>query len=70
MLRVGMTNPPFILEHLAEVAEVLRDPRVFSYLHVPVSGGVAGQVHAPPRRETASRGLCSTPACSQCRCAS
>lgn len=36
MLRVGMTNPPFILEHLAEVAQVLRDPRVFSYLHVPV----------------------------------
>jgi len=36
MLRVGMTNPPFILEHLQKVAAVLRDPRVFSYLHVPV----------------------------------
>lgn len=31
-----MTNPPFILEHLPAVGEVLRDPRVFSYLHVPV----------------------------------
>lgn len=39
MLRLGMTNPPFILEHLAQVAEVLQDPRVFSYLHVPVRGG-------------------------------
>jgi len=36
MLRVGMTNPPFILEHLEEVAAILRDDRVFSYLHVPV----------------------------------
>ncbi len=39
MLRLGMTNPPFILEHLAQVAEVLWDPRVFSYLHVPVQSG-------------------------------
>ncbi|KAL4457896.1 hypothetical protein ABPG75_012761 [Micractinium tetrahymenae] len=39
MLRVGMTNPPFILEHLGEVAEILRDDRVFSYLHVPVQSG-------------------------------
>ena len=36
-LRVGMTNPPFILEHLPRVAEALRHPHVFSYLHVPVS---------------------------------
>lgn len=36
MLRVGMTNPPFILEHLQEVADCLRHPAVFSYLHVPV----------------------------------
>ena len=36
MLRVGMTNPPFILDHLDEIAEVLRHPRVFAFLHVPV----------------------------------
>lgn len=36
MLRVGMTNPPFMLQHLDAVAAILRDPRVFSYLHVPV----------------------------------
>ena len=36
MLRVGMTNPPFILEHLPEIGAILRDSRVFSYLHVPV----------------------------------
>ncbi|WIA30265.1 hypothetical protein OEZ86_000355 [Tetradesmus obliquus] len=39
MLRLGMTNPPFILEHLEAVAEVLRHPCVFSYLHVPVQSG-------------------------------
>ncbi len=39
MLRVGMTNPPFILEHLEVVAEMLRHPKVFSFLHVPVQAG-------------------------------
>ena len=38
MLRVGMTNPPFMLEHLEEIGAVLGDPRVFAYLHVPVGG--------------------------------
>lgn len=39
MLRVGMTNPPYILEHLEEIAEVLRHPCVYSFLHVPVQSG-------------------------------
>jgi threonylcarbamoyladenosine tRNA methylthiotransferase CDKAL1 len=39
MLRVGMTNPPFILDHLDEIAEILRHPQVFSFLHVPVQSG-------------------------------
>ena len=39
MLRVGMTNPPFILEHLEEIAKHLNDPRVFSFLHIPVQSG-------------------------------
>lgn len=39
MLRIGMTNPPFILEHLKEIAEVLRHPCVYSFLHVPVQSG-------------------------------
>ena len=39
MLRVGMTNPPYILEHLAVVAQVLRHPKVYSFLHVPVQAG-------------------------------
>ncbi|OWM85086.1 hypothetical protein CDL15_Pgr027873 [Punica granatum] len=39
MLRVGMTNPPYILEHLKEIAEVLSHPCVYSFLHVPVQSG-------------------------------
>ncbi|CAA3019831.1 threonylcarbamoyladenosine tRNA methylthiotransferase [Olea europaea subsp. europaea] len=39
MLRIGMTNPPYMLEHLKEIAEVLRHPCVYSFLHVPVQSG-------------------------------
>ena len=39
MLRVGMTNPPFILEHLAAMADILNHPRVYQFLHVPVQSG-------------------------------
>lgn len=39
MLRVGMTNPPYILNHLDAIAEVLNHDRVYSFLHVPVQSG-------------------------------
>ncbi|XP_072417014.1 threonylcarbamoyladenosine tRNA methylthiotransferase [Chiloscyllium punctatum] len=39
MLRLGMTNPPYILEHLEEMAKILHHPRVYSFLHVPVQTG-------------------------------
>ena len=32
----GMTNPPYMLEHLAAIAEVLNHERVFAFLHIPV----------------------------------
>ncbi|KAJ3272234.1 hypothetical protein HDV01_005888 [Terramyces sp. JEL0728] len=38
-LRVGMTNPPYILEHLDEMAKILAHDRVYSFLHVPVQAG-------------------------------
>ncbi|XP_042188360.1 threonylcarbamoyladenosine tRNA methylthiotransferase [Callorhinchus milii] len=39
MLRLGMTNPPYILEHLEEMAKILIHPRVYAFLHVPVQTG-------------------------------
>lgn len=36
MLRLGMTNPPYILEHLEDVASILKHPRVYAFLHVPI----------------------------------
>eukprot|EP00112_Aurelia_sp_Birch-Aquarium-sp1_P006878 Seg1751.4 transcript_id=Seg1751.4/GoldUCD/mRNA.D3Y31 product="Threonylcarbamoyladenosine tRNA methylthiotransferase" protein_id=Seg1751.4/GoldUCD/D3Y31 len=39
MLRLGMTNPPYILEHLEEMAKILNHPRVYAFLHVPVQSG-------------------------------
>lgn len=39
MLRLGMTNPPFILEHLQAMADILNHPRVYEFLHVPVQSG-------------------------------
>ncbi|GAB4861454.1 hypothetical protein Ancab_036656 [Ancistrocladus abbreviatus] len=39
MLRIGMTNPPYILEHLKEIADVMLHPCVYSFLHVPVQSG-------------------------------
>lgn len=38
-MRVGMTNPPYILEHLEEVAKILNHTRVYAFLHVPVQTG-------------------------------
>uniref|UniRef100_A0A8C4NF63 tRNA-t(6)A37 methylthiotransferase n=1 Tax=Eptatretus burgeri TaxID=7764 RepID=A0A8C4NF63_EPTBU len=39
MLRLGMTNPPYILEHLEEIARILSHPHVYSFLHIPVQSG-------------------------------
>ncbi|KAL5271609.1 hypothetical protein ACHWQZ_G002029 [Mnemiopsis leidyi] len=39
MLRLGMTNPPYILDYLEDMAVILSHPRVYSFLHVPVQAG-------------------------------
>ncbi|XP_074273336.1 uncharacterized protein LOC141596953 [Silene latifolia] len=52
MLRVGMTNPPYILEHLKEIAQVLSHPCVYSFLHVPVQSGSNAVLSAMNREYT------------------
>ncbi|XP_062164432.1 uncharacterized protein LOC133871087 isoform X2 [Alnus glutinosa] len=54
MLRIGMTNPPFILEHLKDIAEVLCHPCVYSFLHVPVQSGSDAVLSAMNREYTVS----------------
>lgn len=39
MVRLGMTNPPYIMEHLEAISSLLQDPRVYSFLHLPVQSG-------------------------------
>eukprot|EP00013_Stygamoeba_regulata_P003103 CAMPEP_0177637492 /NCGR_PEP_ID=MMETSP0447-20121125/4999_1 /TAXON_ID=0 /ORGANISM="Stygamoeba regulata, Strain BSH-02190019" /LENGTH=561 /DNA_ID=CAMNT_0019139421 /DNA_START=70 /DNA_END=1755 /DNA_ORIENTATION=- len=39
MLRIGMTNPPYILEHLDQIVHALNSPNVFKFLHIPVQAG-------------------------------
>uniref|UniRef100_A0A7S1NLL5 Threonylcarbamoyladenosine tRNA methylthiotransferase n=1 Tax=Eutreptiella gymnastica TaxID=73025 RepID=A0A7S1NLL5_9EUGL len=39
MLRLGMTNPPYMLEHLDVICDTLNHPNVYSYLHIPVQAG-------------------------------
>ena len=53
MLRIGMTNPPYILEHLPTIAEVLNHPQVFGFLHVPVQSGSNAVLERMNREYTA-----------------
>lgn len=39
MLRVGMSNPPYLLRQLEAFAEVLLHPNVFEFIHIPVQSG-------------------------------
>jgi threonylcarbamoyladenosine tRNA methylthiotransferase CDKAL1 len=50
MLRLGMTNPPYMLQHIEAVSEVLKHPQVFEFLHVPVQSG-SDKVLRDMRRE-------------------
>ncbi|KAK9701639.1 Radical SAM superfamily [Popillia japonica] len=49
-LRLGMTNPPYILEHLDQIAQIMNHKKIYSFLHVPVQSG-SDQVLADMKRE-------------------
>lgn len=57
MMRIGMTNPPYILNHLHEIAKYLNHPRVYSFLHVPVQSG-SDQVLYTMKREYTNADFC------------
>ncbi|GJP42020.1 hypothetical protein CLOM_g1623 [Closterium sp. NIES-68] len=57
MLRVGMTNPPYILEHLPEIAKILNHACVYKFLHLPVQSG-SNSVLEGMRREYTVEEFC------------
>ena len=56
-LRLGMTNPPYILDHLEEMAKIMEHPRVYKFLHVPIQSG-SDSVLAAMKREYDSDDFC------------
>ena len=39
MIRIGMGNPPYIMEHAEKMSKVLNHPNVYSFTHIPVQSG-------------------------------
>merc|ERR1719336_783134 len=39
MIRVGMTNPPYIKNHMEAVAKILKRPNFYEFLHLPIQSG-------------------------------
>ena len=39
MIRIGMANPPYILENVNLMIKVLNHPNVYSFIHIPVQSG-------------------------------
>ena len=58
MLRVGMTNPPYMLQHLDAIAACLNHPRCYAFLHVPVQSG-SDAVLGRMRREYTRAEFCT-----------
>ena len=52
-----MTNPPYIMDHLDEICEIMKHPRVYAFLHVPVQSG-SDAVLRDMRREYNSDDFC------------
>lgn len=52
MLKLGMTNPPYMLAHMEAVAQVLRRPNVFEFIHIPVQSGSDSVLQAMVREYT------------------
>ena len=44
MIKIGMTNPPYLKPILPQLASVLASPHFFSYLHIPVQVDVCRAV--------------------------
>lgn len=50
MIRFGMTNPPYILEHLEAISTFLNHDDVYAFLHIPVQSGSNSVLDAMKRK--------------------
>ncbi|VWU51589.1 radical SAM protein, putative [Hepatocystis sp. ex Piliocolobus tephrosceles] len=39
MIRLGMTNPPYILKHIKEMCNLLKHKNMYEFIHIPVQSG-------------------------------
>jgi len=52
MIRTGMTNPPYIMQHVDKVIEALNRPNVHAFMHIPVQSGSDSVLRAMRREYT------------------
>lgn len=52
MIRIGMSNPPYLLQQLGEFAEIMTHPNVYEFLHLPVQAGSNAILDAMKREYT------------------
>jgi len=57
MMRIGMTNPPYILDHLNAIGDILNHPRVYAFMHIPVQAG-SDEVLSAMKREYSNADFC------------
>ncbi|CAD2095245.1 radical SAM protein, putative [Plasmodium vinckei lentum] len=39
MIRIGMTNPPYILKHVKDICKLLKHKNMYEFIHIPVQSG-------------------------------
>ncbi|CRG93798.1 radical SAM protein, putative [Plasmodium gallinaceum] len=39
MIRLGMTNPPYILKHIKDICNLLKHKNMYEFIHIPVQSG-------------------------------
>lgn len=39
MIRLGMTNPPYILKHIKDICTLLKHKNMYEFIHIPVQSG-------------------------------
>jgi threonylcarbamoyladenosine tRNA methylthiotransferase CDKAL1 len=52
MLRMGMTNPPYIKRHAVEMAKIYQHPRIYAYLHMPIQSASDAVLESMKREYT------------------